>query len=98
MNDAKNIECDAMAMSDELISYLVRQTGLPRGRVAGIVAEVVAYFDETPEAFVRRRHRELQVRGDKNPEIFAALRAELAATRFRANEFSERQLRRIVYG
>ncbi len=87
-----------MAMPEDLLRHLERQTGLPRPRLEALVREVVAYYDETPEEFVRRRHRMMQSEGMKNTEIFDTLAQELQSTRFRAGEYSDRQLRRIVYG
>ena len=62
------------------------------------VEEMLAYFDETPERFVIRRHRELQEDGVKNIQAFAQIRAELDNTRFVAPPLSERQVRRLIYG
>ena len=63
-----------------------------------LIEEVVAFFSDTTESYVRRRHRELLRRGESNPAIFREIRTELVAWRVRAPELSERQLRRIVYG
>jgi hypothetical protein len=62
------------------------------------VAEVLSYFAEPTDAFVRRRHRELQARGMHNDRIFSGVAAELRARRVAPPELSARQLRRIVYG
>ena len=82
----------------ELVGHVSRSTGLPPGIAARVVADVVAYFAETPADFVRRRHAELKRHGLTNDQIFRALTAELAHRRFAAPELSERQLRRLVYG
>lgn len=63
-----------------------------------MVWDVLAYFDETAEEFVRRRHRELQGRGLHNPAIFEAIAEELADRVVAPQPLSLRQLRRIVYG
>ncbi len=63
-----------------------------------MVAEVVAYFSESVEEFVRRRHGELRARGLTNDQIFPGIAGELTARRVAAPELSLRQLRRIVYG
>ncbi|WP_292679581.1 hypothetical protein [Nocardioides sp.] len=73
-------------------------TGLSEAEAARVVEDVVAFLSETVEDYVRRRHAELKTYGAKNPEIFAQLRAELAARVVAAPELTERQLRRIVYG
>jgi hypothetical protein len=83
---------------DELVEHLTRTSPLSRGDAARMVADVLAYFSEAAEEYVRRRHRELQARGLRNREIFARIAAELSERRFAAPELSERQLRRIVYG
>lgn len=83
---------------DDLVDHLVRSTALPRGEAARVVLDVLAYFDETTEEFVRRRHRELQAGGAANPEIFERIAAELPHRAVAPPELSLRQLRRIVYG
>lgn len=82
----------------ELVHYIAESTGLPVAVAERVVADVVAYFRETTEQFVRRRHAELQRRGRKNAEIWTVLSEELAERRVNPGELSERQLRRIVYG
>nr|WP_206321990.1 hypothetical protein [Streptomyces sp. HNM0575] len=77
---------------------MVRTTPLQRGEAARIVLDVLAYFDETTEEFVRRRHRELQSRGNNNPQIFERILSELPHRAVAPPELSLRQLRRIVYG
>lgn len=83
---------------DDLLAHLTRITPLGPGGAARVVAEVLAYFSESTEEYVRRRHGELQARGLTNEKIFTRLGAELAARRVAAPELSTRQLRRIVYG
>lgn len=82
----------------ELVTRVAASTGLSPSEAARVVEDVVAYHRESAEAYVRRRHAELQVYGSRNPEIFAQLADELAERVFAAPELSERQLRRIVYG
>jgi len=82
----------------ELVHHVAASTGLPPATAARLVADVIAYFGETVEQYVRRRHAELRRRGHRNAEIWRLLAAELPTRRFRADELSERQLRRIVYG
>ncbi|MDP9319347.1 MAG: hypothetical protein M3O94_09835 [Actinomycetota bacterium] len=82
----------------DLVSQVAQSTGLSHGEAARVVADVVAYFAEAPEEFVRRRHARLRACGMRNPQIFAQLRAELARRVVAPPTLSERQLRRIVYG
>ncbi|MRH86287.1 hypothetical protein GFY24_02190 [Nocardia sp. SYP-A9097] len=83
---------------DDLVRHVAASTGLPSAVAARVVADVVGYFDETAEEFVRRRHAELQRRQVRNAEIWQRVTTELAERRVAAPEFTERQLRRIVYG
>jgi hypothetical protein len=83
---------------EDLITHLIRTTSLGPGEAARVVADVLTYFGEPVEVFVRRRHAELRSRGLPNDEIFRRIAAELPDRRFHAPELSLRQLRRIVYG
>ena len=83
---------------EELVAHLVRTSRLTSPEAAKVVDEVLAFLSEQPEDFVRRRHRSLQQEGLSNSAIFARLSVELARWRFRAPAYSERQLRRVIYG
>jgi hypothetical protein len=83
---------------DDLVAHLVRSTPLSPGEAARVVAEVVGYFAEPVQDFVRRRHRELRRRGLHNEQIFEVVAEELATRRVRPPDLSARQLRRLVYG
>jgi len=83
---------------DDLVDHLVRSTPLQRGEAVRVVLDVLAYFDETTDEFVRRRHRELQSGGLANAEIFERIAAELPHRAVAPPELSLRQLRRVVYG
>jgi hypothetical protein len=82
----------------DLVAYLVRTSRLTPTEAHRIVGDVLAFLNEDPEDFVRRRHRALQIEGLSNAEIFTRLRVELARLRFRAPAYTERQLRRLIYG
>jgi hypothetical protein len=81
----------------DLVRHVAASTGLPEATARRVVADVVAYFGETVEDFVSRRHGELRSKGHKNDEIWPMITAELGVRRFGAPELSERQLRRIAY-
>jgi hypothetical protein len=83
---------------EDLLQHVMRTTGLPAGSAARVIADVKAYFDETVEQYVRRRHRELQARGLTNDPIFQRIKTELRERPVAAPELTERQLRRLVYG
>ncbi len=76
----------------------MRSSTLTRGEAARVVLDVLAYFDETTEEFVRRRHRELRVHGLTNEGIFERIADELPHRAVAPPTLSLRQLRRIVYG
>ena len=83
---------------EDLVVYLARTTRVDRVEAARLVDEVLSFLDERPEEFVSRRHRVMQGEGLSNSEIFARLAAELERWRFRAPAYSERQIRRMIYG
>jgi hypothetical protein len=83
---------------EDLIGHLTRTTALSRGEAERVVADVLGYFGEPVEAFVRRRHRELKAEGLTNDRAFTRIRAEMRLRVVAAPQFSLRQLRRIVYG
>lgn len=81
----------------DLVRHVVETTGLPAPTAARVVSDVIAYFAETTEQFVRRRHAELRAH-HRNDEIWQLIGAELAGRPVSAFPASARQLRRIVYG
>ncbi|MEU6442058.1 hypothetical protein [Streptomyces sp. NPDC047046] len=83
---------------DELLDHLTRSTPLSRGEAHRVVMDVLAFYDETTEEWVRRRHRELQAKGLTNPAIFERISEELPHRAVAPPQLSLRQLRRIVYG
>ncbi|AKU15250.1 hypothetical protein [Luteipulveratus mongoliensis] len=82
----------------ELIQQVAATTGLSPAEAARVVDDVLAFYGETVEEFVRRRHGQMQTYGARNAEIFATLAAEIRQRRVAAPELSERQLRRMIYG
>jgi hypothetical protein len=86
-------------LDGELVDQVVRTTGLSATDASRVVADVMAYLaTDTAEDYVRRRHRELQLRGVRNDAIFARVGEELRRRPVRAPGLTARQLRRIVYG
>jgi uncharacterized protein YoaH (UPF0181 family) len=83
---------------EELIDHLTRTSPLSAGEAARVVAEVLGYFAEPAEVFVRRRHRELKTSGLTNDQAFAVIAAELPLRRVAPPQYTPRQLRRLVYG
>lgn len=83
---------------DDLIEHLARSSRLSPSEAQRIVAEVLEFFSESPEAYIARRHKQLKDRQMANPAIFERITRELSARRFAAPELSLRQIRRIIYG
>lgn len=82
----------------ELIDHLTRTSPLSAGEAARVVADVLGYFAEPAEDFVRRRHRELKAKGLTNDQAFGTIAVELPLRRVAPPRYSPRQLRRLVYG
>jgi hypothetical protein len=82
----------------ELVTYLARSSRMTVAEAQRAVDEVLAFMSETPEEFIRRRHLALQAQGHPNTAIFAQIARELGQRRFRSPEYSERQIRRFIYG
>jgi hypothetical protein len=82
----------------DLVHNVAMTTGLDDATASRVVADVVAYFGQTVEEFVRQRHAELKDKNMRNDEIWPSLMADLDRHRFTAPQLTQRQLRRIVYG
>lgn len=82
----------------ELVERIAASTGLSPREAARVVDDVMAWYGEPVEAFVRRRHADLQLQGVRNAEAFARIAVELRRRVVAAPELTERQLRRLVYG
>ncbi len=83
---------------DDLIAHLERTLGLERAAARRVVNEVIAYFEETVDGYVLRRHGELQAEDQRNDEIFERILGEVEQRRFSAGPLSPRQIRRLIYG
>ena len=82
-----------------LINHLCQSSDLTRSQARKAIDEVIAYFSESPDDFVRRRHLEITPeQGLANPAIFKRIEAELSQLVFAAPLLTQRQIRRIIYG
>jgi len=103
-NSGSNLALGSLGRHDEavherdLIDRVASSTGLTPGEAARVVEDVLAWYREPVQDFVRRRHAHYQLYGKRNPEIFALIADELARRLVAAPSLTERQLRRIVYG
>jgi hypothetical protein len=81
----------------ELIDRVAASTGLTPTEATRVIEDVLAWYREPVEDFVRRRHAYHRLYGRHNAQIFALIAEELAGRVVAAPPLSERQLRRIVY-
>ena len=82
----------------DLVHRVATSTGLTPAEASRVVQDVLAWYAEPVEAYVRRRHAQLQTHGVRNPEAFATIAGELRGRLVAPPDLTERQLRRIVYG
>jgi hypothetical protein len=82
----------------ELVDRVAGSTGLTPAEAARVVEDVLAWYREPVEEYVRRRHAYHRLYGKRNPEIFELIADELADRLVAAPPLSQRQLRRIIYG
>jgi hypothetical protein len=82
-----------------LINHLCQSSDLTPSQARKTVDEVISYFSESAEDYVRRRHLEIKHEsGLANPQIFQRIEVELAQLVFAAPPLTQRQIRRIIYG
>jgi hypothetical protein len=87
------------AMHDrELVERVAGSTCLTQAEAARVVEDVLAWYREPVQDYVRRRHAQHRLFGRRNPEIFALIADELAGRLVAAPSLTQRQLRRIIYG
>ncbi|MBL8931699.1 MAG: hypothetical protein JNL54_16385 [Kineosporiaceae bacterium] len=85
-------------MTPEIVDRIAGTTGLTPGEAARVIDDVLAYYREDVDAYVRRRHAHLQAHGVRNEQAFSLIAEELGRRLVAPPELSLRQLRRIVYG
>ena len=83
---------------EDLVGHVTRSSTLATGEAERLIAEVLGYFSEPAETFVRRRHGELKARGLTNDRAFQQIAVELRQRLVPPPDYSQRQLRRIIYG
>jgi hypothetical protein len=82
----------------ELVDRVAGSTGLTRAEAARVIEDVLAWYREPVQDFVRRRHAQHHLYGRRNPQIFALIAEELTDRLVAPPPLSERQLRRMIYG
>jgi hypothetical protein len=89
---------DGPMIDAELVARVSATTGLTPPEAARVVEDVLTWFSEPVEDYVRRRHTSLRTYGHRNEAIYAQIAAELRDRLVAAPELSERQIRRVIYG
>jgi len=87
------IKLDDAFKNHLLTSYPVDADVLDR-----LLDDLGEYFSLKPEEFIALRHHQLQREGFRNEEIYRMILSELKSRRYKAPDFSLRQIRRIIYG
>ena len=82
----------------DLAAAIAASTGLSPAEAARVVEDVLAWYREPVEDFVRRRHAHYQLHGVRNAAAFTLIAGDLERRLVAPPALSERQLRRIVYG
>jgi exonuclease VII large subunit len=91
--------CRTIGVVDaELIDRVADSAGLTPAEAARVIEDVLAWYREPLQDYVRRRHAHHHLYGRRNQEIFTLIAGELASRLVAAPPLSPRQLRRIVYG
>ena len=88
----------APPIPEDLVHHLCNLSPLSTQEAERLVVEVLHYFGQTSDEFVRQRHQELQKSGLSNPEIYRTIEQELTTRVFRSAPSSIRQIRRAIYG
>lgn len=83
---------------DQVAARIAASSGVSKAVARRIVEDVIAQYSETVSAYVARRHQELTRSGWKNPDIYRRLVDEVAARPFAQPPYTERQIRRMIYG
>lgn len=78
--------------------YLMGQYDLTNRELESFLTDLFGFLQENPKQFVLRRHQELQDRKWPNSMIYTRIVKELEGSLFRSDEYTERQIRRIIYG
>ncbi len=87
-----------MTPPEELTRHIAMTTGLTAEQADRAIREVVHYYASTTEDFIVARHRELQLAGAHNAEIFSTIETELSSRLVLAEPMNQRKIRRVIYG
>jgi hypothetical protein len=85
-------------VDSELVDRVAGSTGLTPAEAARVIEDVLAWYREPVQDFVRRRHAHHHLYGRRNAQIFTLIAQELAGRLVAPPPLTERQLRRMIYG
>ncbi|MBT0770780.1 hypothetical protein KIH74_17690 [Kineosporia sp. J2-2] len=85
-------------MDDEIVLRIAESLGIGQSEAQRVVSDVVDYYREPLDVWIRRRHRECKRERMRNPQIYELLQQEAAERVVAAPILSERQIRRIISG
>ncbi len=81
-----------------LVRRLHTVYGLDAAVAERIIEDVLLFYADTQEEWIRSRHIRLQGQGLANEAIFSRIAQEVGQRRFAAKPLSLRQIRRVIYG
>ena len=83
---------------DDIVRRVADSLGVTDSEARRVVGDVVDYYREPLEGYVKRRHEECKRKGMPNAQVYAVIAAETADRVVAAPVLTERQVRRIIYG
>lgn len=83
---------------ERLRTHLMRNYGFSDELIQQLWQDLLAFFVDNHEEYIRCRHLELQDQGMKNEQIYHVLRKEVLKMLFPGPKLTDRQIRRIIYG
>jgi len=87
-----------MMNDDDIVRRVADSLGVTDSEARRVVGDVVDYYREPLDMYVKRRHEECQRKGMPNAQTYALIAAETAERIVSAPVLTERQVRRIIYG
>jgi hypothetical protein len=85
-------------VDDDIVRRVAESLGVTEGEARRVVGDVIAYYHEPLETYVKRRHEECRRQGKPNAETYSLIAAEIGDRVVAAPALTERQVRRIIYG
>jgi len=83
---------------ERLKDHLRRAYALDSSLSEQLWQDLLVFFQDDPQEYIRSRHLELQDQGFRNEEIYRQLAKDVQHHLFRGPKLSQRQIRRAIYG